>query len=73
MTWNDPEYGLFDHDSGLQELMDKVKNEKFLVVCYEENSPGKTAGLRFFRVISMEKLRGFLGCIKQHCNGQEKL
>ena len=48
MTWNDPEYGLFDHDSGLQELMDKVKNAKCLVVCYEENSPGKTAGTPIF-------------------------
>lgn len=48
MTWKEPEYSLFDPNNGLQELMDKVRNAKCLVVCYEENSPGKTAGSPVF-------------------------
>lgn len=44
MTWKEPEYGIFDPKTGLKELMDRCKDAKCLVVCYEENEPGKTAG-----------------------------
>lgn len=48
MTWIEPEYGVFDPTMGLQELMDRVRDAKCLVVCYEENSPGQTAGSPIF-------------------------
>lgn len=44
MTWKEPEYGIFDPKTGLQEFMDLCKDAKCLVLCYEENEPGKTAG-----------------------------
>lgn len=44
MTWKEPEYGIFDPKTGLKEFMDMCKDAKCLVLCYEENEPGKTAG-----------------------------
>lgn len=48
MTWKEPEYGIFDPATGLQELMDRCADAKCLIVCYEENEPGKTAGAPIF-------------------------
>lgn len=48
MTWKEPEYGIFDPETGLIEFMDKVKDAKCLVMCYEENIPGATAGAPVF-------------------------
>lgn len=44
MTWKEPEYGIFDPKTGVQEFMDLCKDAKCLVLCYEENEPGRTAG-----------------------------
>lgn len=44
MSWKEPEYGIFDPATGLSELMSKCEDAKCLIVCYEENEPGKTAG-----------------------------
>lgn len=44
MTWKEPEYGIFDPSTGLTELYQKMGDAKCLIVCYEENNPGKTAG-----------------------------
>lgn len=44
MTWQEPEYSMFDPAIGLKQFMDSVKDAKCLVVCYEENTPGETAG-----------------------------
>ena len=44
MTWKEPEYGIFDPKTGLTELFDKMKDAKCLLMCYEENAPGLTAG-----------------------------
>ncbi len=48
MTWKEPEYGVFDPATGLKELYEKMKGAKCLLVCYEENAPGKTAGTPVF-------------------------
>ena len=48
MTWKEPEYGIFDPETGLIELMDKMKDAKCLIICYEENEPGETAGAPVF-------------------------
>lgn len=48
MTWKEPEYGIFDPATGLTELMGKCAEAKCLVVCYEENKPGLTAGMPIF-------------------------
>ena len=47
MTWKEPDY-VFDPATSLTELMNLVKDAKCLVICYEENSPGKTAGSPIF-------------------------
>ena len=44
MTWKEPEYKIFNPKTGLKEFMDMCRNSKCLVLCYEENEPGKTAG-----------------------------
>ena len=48
MTWKEPEYGIFDPDTGLKQFMDLCKDAKCLVLCYEENEPHKTAGIPVF-------------------------
>jgi hypothetical protein len=48
MTWKEPEYGIFDPATGLTELYTKMKDAKCLMICYEENEPGKTAGAPVF-------------------------
>ena len=48
MTWQEPDYGIFDPETGLIEFMDRVKDAKCLVMCYEENIPGATAGAPIF-------------------------
>lgn len=48
MTWKEPEYSMFDPKTGLKQFMDLVKEAKCLVLCYEENSPGATAGVPVF-------------------------
>ena len=55
MTWQEPEYSMFDPKTGLTEFMDKVKNAKCLVMCYEENSPGETAGVPVFSRYGVRK------------------
>lgn len=48
MTWKEPEYGIFDPSTGLKELYEKMNDAKCLLVCYEENAPGLTAGTPVF-------------------------
>ena len=48
MTWKEPEYGIFDPATGLTELYEKMQDAKCLLVCYEENAPGLTAGRPIF-------------------------
>lgn len=48
MTWTEPEYGIFNPETGLKEFMDMCENAKCLVMCYEENEPNKTAGYPVF-------------------------
>ena len=44
MTWKEPEYGIFDPKTGLNDLYDKMNDAQCLLMCYEENAPGLTAG-----------------------------
>lgn len=55
MTWKEPEYSMFDPKTGLIEFMNKVKDAKCLVMCYEENSPGGTAGIPVFSRYGVRK------------------
>ncbi len=48
MTWKEPRYSMFDPKTGLKQFMELVKNAKCLVLCYEENVPGATAGQPVF-------------------------
>jgi len=48
MSWKEPEYEIFDPSTGLKDLFEKVKDAKCLLVCYEENAPGMTAGYPIF-------------------------
>lgn len=55
MTWHEPEYGMFDPATGLKQFMNLVKNAKCLVICYEENVPGETAGSPIFARYGVRK------------------
>ena len=48
MTWREPEYEIFDPETGLRDLFDKVRDAKCLVICYEENATGEMAGSPIF-------------------------
>jgi len=43
ITWKEPEYKLFDPQTGYMELMEMCKDAKCLLLCYQESEPGKTA------------------------------
>jgi len=56
VTWKEPEYGIFDPVTGLTELMlETCANSKALVICYEENSVGATAGYPVFARYGVRK------------------
>ena len=49
MRWKEPSYEVFDPETGLLKLMKGwAKDAEALVLCYEENSPGGTAGVPVF-------------------------
>ena len=50
MTWKEPEYKLFDPETGHVELFDRCMNANALVVCYQEKRTGE-AGLKEIIVI----------------------
>jgi hypothetical protein len=43
-TCYDDPHGIFDPKTGLNDLYDKMNDAKCLLMCYEENAPGLTAG-----------------------------
>ena len=55
MTWKEPEYDIFEPETDYIKFMDKVKDAKCLVVCYEESPPGKTAGFPIFARYGAQK------------------
>lgn len=44
MTWNEPEYELFDPSTGHGKLFEMVKDAKALVLCYQEKPAGEYIG-----------------------------
>ena len=44
MTWNEPQYDMFDPDSGHEKLFGMVKDAKALVLCYQEKPAGEYIG-----------------------------
>ncbi len=48
MTWNEPEYELFDPETGHGKLFDMVKDAKALVICYQEKPAGEYVGDAIF-------------------------
>lgn len=48
MTWNEPEYELFDPETGHGKLFDMVQDAKALVLCYQEKPVGEYIGDAIF-------------------------
>lgn len=48
MTWKEPEYKLFDPETGHVELFDRCMNANALVVCYQEKRTGEAVGEPIF-------------------------
>ena len=44
ITWNEPDYAIFDPQTGYKELYDKYGDAKALFLVYEEDEPKKSAG-----------------------------
>ena len=55
MTWKAPSYSIFDPITGLSALIDKVKDAKCLVVCYEERPPSDAVGEPVFARYGVRK------------------
>lgn len=55
MTWREPEYELFDPDTGHGKLFDMVKDAKALVLCYQEKPAGEYIGDAIFARSSTRK------------------
>ena len=49
MTWKEPEYKLFDPETGHVELFDRCMNANALVVCYQEKRTGEAVGERYLQ------------------------
>lgn len=48
MTWKEPEYRLFNPDTGHSELFERCMSSKALVICYQEKRPGEAVGESIF-------------------------
>lgn len=48
MTWKEPEYQLFDPETGHQQLYDMSMDAKALVICYQEKRVGEAVGYTIF-------------------------
>lgn len=48
MTWKEPEYAMFDPETGHKELYDMMGNAPALLLCYQEKRPGETVGATIF-------------------------
>ncbi len=48
MTWKEPEYKMFDPETGHKELFDLCENAAALVLCYQEKRPGEAVGHTIF-------------------------
>lgn len=48
MTWKEPEYELFDPDSGHGKLFEMIADAKALVLCYQEKPAGEYIGEAIF-------------------------
>lgn len=48
MTWKEPEYSMFDPETGHKQLFDMVENVPALVLCYQEKRTGEAAGHTIF-------------------------
>lgn len=48
MTWKEPEYELFDPETGYQKFYDLCIGAKALVLCYQEQKPGETIGATIY-------------------------
>lgn len=48
MTWKEPQYGIFDASTGIQDLYNRYNGANALFLVYEENEPGKTSGHPIF-------------------------
>lgn len=48
MVWNEPEYEIFDPETGLPDLYEKFADAKCLLLLYEEKAPETTLGYPLF-------------------------
>lgn len=48
MTWKEPEYKMFDPETGHIELFEKCMDAKALLLCYMEKRPGEAVGQPIF-------------------------
>lgn len=48
MTWKEPEYRLFDPETGHVEFYDMCMDAKALVLCYQEKKPGEAVGYTIY-------------------------
>lgn len=63
LTWNEPEYPIFDPDGGAQALYDRYRDAKMLLIQYEECLPRQTVSGRpvFGQVMTANK-NNYLNC-----------
>ena len=48
MTWKEPEYELFDPETGHKKFYDMCMDAKALVLCYQEKRPGEAVGYTIY-------------------------
>lgn len=55
MNWKEPEYRIFDPNTGLKDLFAYMDKSKALLICYEENKPRLAAGKPIFSRYGVRK------------------
>lgn len=51
MTWKEPPYGMFDPETGHQQLYDMMMDAPALLLCYQEKRAGEAVGHTIFAVL----------------------
>jgi len=58
LTWNEPDYALFDADAGLEALMARAMEAKALVICYQERKAGQALGFPIYMEDGIRRAAG---------------
>ena len=58
LLWQEPAYGIFDADTGLENLMQQAATARALVICYQEREGGQALGHPIYMEDGIRRAKG---------------